>query len=196
FDTQPAEDAAQVVDLVDAAVPLARGVALLLGVVTALHVDRVRRASPGAQLAADALLQPVRMPVQVVPAVVAGRGGPHLVRVLVGEALLEHLTEGQPEALQRVKHHYPPCRSVRGCRWCVPASRRRRRYRRRPDHRRRPAPPAAATAAPPGPSAGSGTPAARRRPVAPAPAGVSAAARTRRSAGPPRPGYRSTPAAC
>jgi hypothetical protein len=48
----------QVVDLVDRGVALAGRVARVLGVVGALDVDRVGRAGPGAQLAADALLQP------------------------------------------------------------------------------------------------------------------------------------------
>ncbi len=73
LDAQPAEDAAAVVDLVDAGVPLAGGEALLLGVVAALDVDRVGRAGPGAQLAADALLQAVRVTVEDVPAVVPRR---------------------------------------------------------------------------------------------------------------------------
>ena len=69
FDAQPAEDAAQIVDLVDAAVALARGEALVLGVGRALDVDRVGGAGPGAQLATDALLEAVGLPVQLVTAV-------------------------------------------------------------------------------------------------------------------------------
>ena len=71
LDAQSAEDAAQVVDLVDAAVALTRRVPLLVGVVGPLDVDRVRGTGPGAQLAADALLQPVGVPVELVPAVPA-----------------------------------------------------------------------------------------------------------------------------
>src|SRR5882757_8549017 len=52
LDAQAAQDAAQVVDLVDVPVPLARREALLWCVVPALHVDRVGGAGPGAQLAA------------------------------------------------------------------------------------------------------------------------------------------------
>src|SRR5690606_22887864 len=62
LDAQAAEDAAQVVDLVDAAVALAGAeplAALAVGVAGALDVDGVSRARPGAELAADALLQPV-----------------------------------------------------------------------------------------------------------------------------------------
>ena len=71
LDAQPAQDAAQVVDLVDAAVALARGEPLVLGVGGTLDVDRVGGAGPGAELAADALLQPVGPAVELVPAVEA-----------------------------------------------------------------------------------------------------------------------------
>ena len=103
LDAQPAQDAAQVVDLVDAAVPLPRREALLVGVLRALDVDRVRRAGPGAQLAADALLQPVGPAVQLVTTV-EPRGG-HLrpVRVLLGEGLAEHRLEGDAEPGDRVE---------------------------------------------------------------------------------------------
>ncbi|MGX1118770.1 hypothetical protein RKD37_004133 [Streptomyces ambofaciens] len=98
LDAQAAQDAAGVVDLVDAAVPLARRVALLVGVVRALDVDGVGGAGPGAQLAADALLQAVRMAVELVPSVEARSGGLLLLRVLLGQPLLEHGLEGHAEA--------------------------------------------------------------------------------------------------
>ena len=108
LDAQPAEDAAQVVDLVDAAVALARRVAAAaaLGVVVVrtLDVDRVGRAGPGAQLAADALLQPVRVPVELVPPVEARRGRPLDLGVLLGLQLAEHRREGHPEAGDRREH--------------------------------------------------------------------------------------------
>ena len=105
LDAQPAQDAAQVVDLVDAAVALAGAEALSVGPVgvgRALDVDRVGRAGPGAQLAADALLQPVGPAVELVPAVEARRGGHLLEGVLLGDDLLEHRPEGDPEAGDRV----------------------------------------------------------------------------------------------
>ena len=76
LDAQPAEDAAQVVDLVDAAVPLAGAERSLLGVGRALDEDGVGRAGPRAQLAPDALLEAVRVAVELVPTVVAGWPGP------------------------------------------------------------------------------------------------------------------------
>src|SRR5205807_10606761 len=66
LDAQAAQDAAQVVDLVHRPVPLTRRVPLLRRVVPALDVDGVRRAGPRAQLAADALLQAIRPPVELV----------------------------------------------------------------------------------------------------------------------------------
>src|SRR5439155_639784 len=99
-----AADAAQVVDLVVHAVALTGREPRLLGVVPALDIDRVGRAGPGAQLAADALLQPVRVPVELVPPVVAGRGRGADLRVLLGDDLLEHRREGDPETLERVEH--------------------------------------------------------------------------------------------
>src|SRR5215475_8863101 len=104
---QPAQDAPQVVDLVDGAVPLARGVTIARRVVRALHVDGVGGAGPGAQLAADAFLQPVRPSVQLVAAVEPWRRGLLLLRVLDGVDLPEHLPEGDAEALdgaQELRH--------------------------------------------------------------------------------------------
>src|SRR5699024_12111822 len=110
----------QVVDLVDGPVAFAWRVALLLGVVGALHVDRVRRARPRAQFAADAFLEPVRVAVELVPAVEAGRGGHLLLRVLLGVGLPEHAQEGNAEpgdrfeALRNPRHDRPPRWTVGG----------------------------------------------------------------------------------
>src|SRR5207244_4214589 len=78
--------------------------ALVLGVVRTLDVDRVGRAGPGAQLAADALLEPVRVAVEDVAPVVARRGRPLLLGIELGGDLLEHRPEGQAEALDAVEH--------------------------------------------------------------------------------------------
>ena len=179
LDAQAAEDAAQVVDLVDRAVPLTGREARLLGVVAALDVDRVGRAGPGAQLAADALLQPVGVPVEHVPAVVARLGHLRLERVLLGGHLPEHLREGDAEALGRRGQHAVAdgragCRRADGARPRRPTAGGRAVRHRRPPRwcvgcravrcsttgRRRWRPAgaaAAATAAPSGPSAGSGS---------------------------------------
>ena len=102
LDAQAAEDAAQVVDLVDAAVALPGAEPLVLGVGRTLDVDRVGRAGPGAQLAADALLEAVGPAVELVPAV-EPRCRRHLLEgVLLGDHLLEHGPEGDPEPGDRV----------------------------------------------------------------------------------------------
>src|SRR5699024_9654837 len=90
---------AQVVDLVDVPVPLAGAEAQppLVVVVLALDEDGVRGAGPGAQLAADALLQTVRVPVELVAPVEARLGRPLHLRVLLGGDLAEHRREGHPE---------------------------------------------------------------------------------------------------
>src|SRR6185312_12953008 len=109
---EPAEDAPRVVDLVGAGEPLTGRETLLVGVVAALDVDRVRRAGPGAQLAADALLQAVRVPVEDVPPVVARRRRRRCERVVGRDDLAEHVREGHPEALERTgerTHVTPPC---------------------------------------------------------------------------------------
>src|SRR3569833_3374484 len=111
LDAQAAQDAAQVVDLVGPAVALTRGEPRLLGVVGALHVDRVRGAGPRAQLAAHALLQPVGPAVELVTAVETRRGWLLDLRILDRLGLHEHLVEGDTEPLDRVqeiKHGWPP----------------------------------------------------------------------------------------
>src|SRR5262249_4294040 len=118
-DAQPAQDAAQVVDLVDAAVALTGAEPLVLGVGGALDIDRVRRAGPGAQLAPDALLQAVGPAVELVPAVEA-RGRRQLLEgVLLGDDLLEHRPEGHAEPGDRVpqallESHQASSRTVTG----------------------------------------------------------------------------------
>src|SRR5215218_2549589 len=106
LDAQAAEDAAVVVDLVDGRVPLPDRVAGLRGVVGPLDVDGVGRAGVGAQLAADAPLQPVGVAVELVAAVEPGRGRLLLLRVLHGVALAEHAPEGDRQPLQDLAGHH------------------------------------------------------------------------------------------
>src|SRR5437899_4009227 len=64
LDAETAHDAAQVVDLVDGRVSLARRHAVGRRVVCALHVDRVGGAGPRAELATDAFLQAILVAIQ------------------------------------------------------------------------------------------------------------------------------------
>ena len=97
LDAQAAEDAAGVVDLVRAPVALTRREPLLVGVVRTLDVDRVGRAGPGAQLAADALLQAVGVAVELVPAVEARRRRPAVPPGTSPSDLLEHGVKVTPK---------------------------------------------------------------------------------------------------
>ena len=94
LDAQVAVDAAQVVDLVDEAEALAWRGRVLRVVVGAAHVDALRRAHAGAQLAADALLHAVLVAVEHVAAVQALGLGDLLVATLGVVALLGDATTG------------------------------------------------------------------------------------------------------
>ena len=103
LDAEVAVDAAQVVDLVDEAVALAGADRVVGRVVLAAHVDAPGRAHAGAQLAADALLHAVLVPVEDVTAVEADRLVPLAALVLrrttrVSRCLLAHLAERDQEA--------------------------------------------------------------------------------------------------
>src|SRR6266511_59751 len=106
LDAQPAEEAAVVVDLVDGGVALAHRPARLGGVVGPLDVDGVGRAGVGAQLAADAAFQAVRVAVEQVAAVEAGGGRLLLLRVLDGVPPAEHAAEGDRHPLQDLAWHH------------------------------------------------------------------------------------------
>ena len=111
LDAQSAADATQIIDLIDLPVALAGGVALIGGVVGSLDVDGVGRAGPRAQLAADALLQAVGVAVELVASVVARRGRPGLLRVLLGDRLLEDRLQRDAETgdgVEELKHQRPP----------------------------------------------------------------------------------------
>src|SRR5690606_22197208 len=98
FDAQSAENAPQVVDLVHASVPFTGRVLRVSGVVPALDVNRVCRAGPRAQLATNALLKPVRVTVELVPALIARHGGRLLVRVLLGHSGTEKVAHSDAKA--------------------------------------------------------------------------------------------------
>src|SRR3972149_1462010 len=71
----------------------------------AAHIDAPRRAPPGAQLTPDALLHPVRVPVEDVTPVETLRLDPLVLRVLrPGAGAGGHLLEGHPEAGKRATH--------------------------------------------------------------------------------------------
>src|SRR5438105_2633706 len=96
-----AEDAAAHVDLVDPRVALAGRHAVLGRVLRGHDPDAVGRAGGRAERAADALLEPVLVPPEPVPAAEARVDRPLELRVLLRDRLLEDLLEGDPEAAER-----------------------------------------------------------------------------------------------
>src|SRR5213079_1615839 len=107
-----AEDAAAQVDLVDPRVALARRDAVVGGVLGGDDADAVGGARGRAQRAADALLEPVVVPPEPMPAAEARVDRPLVLRVLLGDRLLEDLLEGHPKTLHGVErlgaHPRPP----------------------------------------------------------------------------------------
>src|SRR5207248_8381526 len=106
-----AENAAAHVDLVDARVALARGDAVVRGVLCGDDADAVRRTSRRAQRAADALLETVLVPPQSVPPAEAWIDRALVLGVLLRQRLLEQLPERQREALEavdRLRAHLTP----------------------------------------------------------------------------------------
>ena len=113
LDAEVAVDAPQVVDLVHEAVTLARRHRRVGRVVGAAHVDALRRAHAGAQLAADALLHAVLVAIEDVTAVEPHRLRTLLVRVPLGHLGPPHLADGDPEPAQpahyRISSRYSCC---------------------------------------------------------------------------------------
>src|SRR6202034_4664407 len=96
---------AQVVDLVDVAVALARGDRVIRGVVEAAHVDAIGRADAGTELATDAFLHPVLVTVEDVTTVLARLFGHLLVGILAGDPRPGQVLEGQLEPAQEPEVH-------------------------------------------------------------------------------------------
>src|SRR5207248_9584674 len=89
LDAEIAMDTAQIVDLVDEAVPLAGRNRVVGRVVGAAYIDAPRRAHTRAQLAPDAFLHAVLVPVEDVTAMTARRQFAPPVGELLGDARLE-----------------------------------------------------------------------------------------------------------
>src|SRR5581483_3164600 len=95
-----AEDAAREIDLVDARVALPGGDPVVRGVLRGHDADAVGGAGGRAERAADALLEPVLVPPEPVPAAEPRVERPLVLRVLLRDGLAEDLLERDPEALQ------------------------------------------------------------------------------------------------
>lgn len=104
LDAETAEDAAEHVDLVDEAVALAWTHWSIGRIVRTADVDAPSRADPRTQLATDALLHPVGVPVENVSPVESLWLDALLLRVLHGHAGLAHLPQRDGKPPERPQH--------------------------------------------------------------------------------------------
>ena len=105
LDAEIAVDAAQVVDLVDEAVALARRDRRLGVVLGTAHVDAAGGTHTGAELATDALLHAVLVAVQDMTAVHAQRLRRLLLRILRGDSLLASDLAQADEETSEITHY-------------------------------------------------------------------------------------------
>lgn len=107
LDAISAEDAARIVDVVDAGVALAGGNAFRVGIFGGFYVDAIRGARGGAQEAPDALLVAIFVPLKDVNSPVARlHRGRHFREALRG-GLPKHRAEGDAEALDERCEGFP-----------------------------------------------------------------------------------------
>src|SRR5438477_262625 len=114
-----AEDAAQHVDLIRLGVALARRDSVLVGVLGRDHEDAAHRAGSGAQLAADAALEPVVVAAEIVTAPIALGARGLVLRIHRGDGGPKRLGESRFEAREQSAHVPSDARLFRGFRLFV-----------------------------------------------------------------------------
>jgi len=107
LDAISAEDAARVVDVVDACVALAGGDALRLRIFRSFDVDTIRGARGGAQEAPDALLVAIFVPLKYVNSPIARLDARSHLREALRGGLPKHRAEGDAEALDERCEGFP-----------------------------------------------------------------------------------------
>src|SRR5437879_8417026 len=98
FHAISAEDAARIIDIVDAGVAFAGGDALRFRIIRRFDVDAVRRTGGGAEKAADAFFQAVFIALQNMDAAIARLKMYGLLRVVFGGRLSPEIAKGDAEA--------------------------------------------------------------------------------------------------
>src|SRR5882724_6762260 len=99
--TISAEDAARVVDVINARVALARGNTIDICILGGFNVDAIRRTCSGAEKTAHALLQSIFVAVQDVDPAVARLEVHWFVRVVFRDCLAKNITESHAETLHQ-----------------------------------------------------------------------------------------------
>ena len=101
FDAIAAEDAARVIDIVDAGVALAGGDSLGFGIFGGFDVDAAGGAGGGAEEAAHAFFQAVLVAMQDVDTAVARLEVDRFVRIIFRDGLAPHAAEGDVQSLRQ-----------------------------------------------------------------------------------------------
>ena len=101
FDAVTAENAARVIDVVNAGVAFACGDAAGIGIFRGLDVDAVGRASRRAEKTSNALLESGFVAVQHVDSTIARLKMHRLERIIFRDRFTEHIPEGHAESLHQ-----------------------------------------------------------------------------------------------
>lgn len=101
FYAVPAEDAARIINVVNAGVPFPGGDTGSIGVFSGFNIDAIRRAGRGAKKASNAFFQPGLVAVQHVNPTIAGLKVHGLERVILRDRFTKHIPEGHAESLNQ-----------------------------------------------------------------------------------------------
>src|SRR5258708_6912971 len=100
LDAITAENAARIINVVYASVPLARRDSIGVGILSGFDVNAIRRARRGAQKAPNTLFQTTLIAVQHVNSTVPGLKMDRLIRIILRDRLPKHITESHAESLR------------------------------------------------------------------------------------------------
>lgn len=101
FNAIPAENAARIINVVNAGVAFACGDSAGIGIFGGFNVDAIRRTSGGAEKASNAFLQPRFVAVQNVNSAIARLKMHRFEGIILGDRFTKHITEGDAESLDQ-----------------------------------------------------------------------------------------------
>jgi hypothetical protein len=101
FDAIPAENAARIINVVNAGVAFPRGNSAGIGIFGSFNVDAIRRASRGAEKASNALLEPRFVAMQYVNPAIARLKMHRFEGIILRDRFTKHIPEGHAESLNQ-----------------------------------------------------------------------------------------------
>ena len=101
LDAVSAENAARIINVVNAGVAFPRGNSAGIGIFGGFNVDAIRRASRGAEKASNALLEPRFVAVQHVNPAIARLKVHRLEGIILRDRFTKHIPEGHAESLNQ-----------------------------------------------------------------------------------------------